>query len=266
MSRRAAGVWIPLDQLLALPLPAEALATLWRESLRMLPPEASRERQALQQVLQDHDRRRVEALCEAGDIQAALSLLEGLAASLDPEALAALIGQLMPVLHRHLVERAGPDPAPELVADPQRADQLWMADRWMCRLEGLPHSDSDLRRLTAEHLCRYAAIAWMAQPGPPARWRAVTLLQRLLQLLPESREWALPAIRDRLLQGVQELERAEALADPQHLAHLLQACAAMEHDPQMSPQAREALQLAVFRGHAALEVWQNLQSISPPAP
>jgi hypothetical protein len=40
----------------------------------------------------------------------------------------------------------------------------------------------------------------------------------------------------------------------------------MEHDPQMSPQAREALQLAVFRGHAALEVWQNLQSISPPAP
>ena len=266
MSRRAAGVWIPLNQLLALPLPAEALATLWRESLRMLPPEASRERQALQQVLQDHDRRRVEALCEAGDIQAALSLLEGLAPALEPERLAALLLRVLPELHRQLVDAAGADPAPAVVADPQRAERLWQADRWMRRLETLPHAPAVALGMMAEHICRYGAIAWMAQPGPPARWRAVTLLQRLLQLLPESREWALPAIRDRLLQGVQELERAEALADPQHLAHLLQACAAMEHDPQMSPQAREALQLAVFRGHAALEVWQNLQSISPPAP
>lgn len=261
-----AGVWIPLDQLLALPLPAEPLASLWRELLRGLPPAAVRERQALEQALQAHELRRVEALCEAGEIEAGLSRLEALAAGLDPTALAALLHRLMPGLHHKLVEQAGPSPAPELVADPLRAEQLWQADRWMRRLEQLPHQETDLRSLMAEHLCRYGAIAWMAQPGAAARWRAVALLQRLLQLLPEARDWVVPAIRDRLLHGVQELEQAEALADPQHLAQLLQACAAMGHDPQMPEQAREALHLAVFRGHAALEVWQNLEQLSPQAP
>jgi hypothetical protein len=85
-------------------------------------------------------------------------------------------------------------------------------------------------------------------------------------LQPEARSWAVPAIRDRLLEGVQELQQDDGLADPLHLAALLQACAAMEHDPELPQQAREALQLAVFRGRAALEVWQNLEQLSPPTP
>jgi hypothetical protein len=266
MNAAAPGVWIPLNQLLALPLPAEPLASLWRELQRDLPAEASRERLALEQALQAHELRRLEARFEAGEIEAGFSLLDGLAPELEPAALANLLSRLMPRLHHALVELAGPDPAPEVVADPRRAECLWLADQWMRRLEALPGQACELRPLMAEHLCRYAAVAWLAQPAPAARWRKLDLLQRLVLLQPEARSWAVPAIRDRLLEGVQELQQDEAIADPLHLAALLQACAAMEHDPQLPQQAREALQLAVFRGRAALEVWQNLEQLSPPTP
>ena len=66
MNAAAPGVWIPLNQLLALPLPAEPLASLWRELLRALPAEASRERLALEQALQAHELRRLEARFDAG--------------------------------------------------------------------------------------------------------------------------------------------------------------------------------------------------------
>ena len=149
-----AGVWIPLDQLLALPLPAEPLACLWRELLRALPPDAAREREALEQALQAHELRRVEALCEAGEIDAGLSRLEALAAGLDPTALAALLHRLMPGLHYRLVREAGPSPAPELMADPLRAEQLWQADRWMRRLEALPCEKAHRQEVMAEQICR----------------------------------------------------------------------------------------------------------------
>ena len=265
MNAAAPGVWIPLNQLLALPLPAEPLASLWRELLRALPAEASRERLALEQALQAHELRRLEARFDAGELEAGFSLLDGLAPELEPEQLAELLSRLMPKLHHALVELAGPNPAPEVAADPRRAECLWLADQWMRRLEALPGLASELRLLMAEHLCRYAVVAWLAQPPAVARWRTLDLLQRLVLLLPEARSWAVPAIRDRLLQAVQELQQDDGIADPQHLAALLQACAAMEHDPCLPQQAREALQLAVFRGRAAIDVWQNLEQLSPPA-
>ena len=266
MSTSTPGVWIPLDNLLALPLPAEALATLWRHLLRDLPPQAQREREALEHALQAHELGRVEAECKAGAIETALSRLEGLASSLEPETLATVLTRLMPVLHLQLVEQAGPDPAPEVTANPVRANQLWLADQWMRRLEKLPCPESDLRFLMAEHLCRYGAIAWMAQPGATARWRAVALLQRLLKLLPESRNWAVPAIRERLQKGVQDLDQTEMLSDPLHLSNLLEACAATEADADLSPAAVKTLHLAVFRGRTALELWQSLDKLRCVAP
>jgi hypothetical protein len=265
MNTDSPGVWIPLNQLLALPLPAEPLASLWRELLRSLPATASSERLALEQALQAHGLRQLQARVDAGELEVGFSLLDGLAPELEPELLAELLNRLMPSLHHALVELAGPDPTPEVVADPRRAECLWLADQWMRRLEALPGQACELRPLMAEHLCRYAAVAWLAQP-PAARWRKLDLLQRLVLLQPEARSWAVPAIRDRLLEGVQELQQDEGIADPLHLAALLQACAAMEHDPQLPQQAREALQLAVFRGRAALEVWQNLEQLSSPTP
>ena len=266
MNTDSPGVWIPLNQLLALPLPAEPLASLWRELLRSLPATASSERLALEQALQAHGLRQLQARFDAGELEVGFSLLDGLAPELEPELLAELLNRLMPGLVSALVESAGPKPAPEVIADPRRAECLWLADQWMRRLEALPGLASEPRLLMAEQLCRYAVVAWLAQPAAAARWRTLNLLQRLVLLLPEARSWAVPAIRDRLLQAVQELQQEDGIADPQHLAALLQACAAMEHDPQLPQQAREALQLAVFRGHAALEVWQNLEQLSPLTP
>lgn len=265
MNAAAPGVWIPLNQLLALPLPAEPLASLWRELLRALPAEASRERLALEQALQAHELRRLETRFDAGEIEVGFSLLDGLAPELEPEQLAELLSRLMPKLNHALVELAGPNPAPEVAADPRRAECLWLADQWMRRLEALPYQESDLRLLMAEQLCRYGAIAWMGQPGSASRWRAVALLQRLLLLLPEARNWAVPAIRERLQQGVQDLEQEGMLADPLHLSKLLEACAAMETEPDLTPQAVKALQLAVFRGRAALKLWQGLEQLTPSA-
>jgi hypothetical protein len=110
----------------------------------------------------------------------------------------------------------------------------------MRRLEALPGQACELRPLMAEHLCRYAAVAWLAQPAPAARWRKLDLLQRLVLLQPEARSWAVPAIRDRLLEGVQELQQDEAIADPLHLAALLQACAA-NFGVSLLPQAGDSL-------------------------
>ena len=265
MNAAAPGVWIPLNQLLALPLPAEPLASLWRELLRAMPAEASRERLALEQALQAHELRRLEASFDAGEIEAGFSLLDGFAGSLEPDQLADLLTRLIPALHHQLVILAGPTPSPEVAADPLRAELLWQADQWMRRMEALPYQESDLRLLMAEQLCRYGAIAWMAQPGASARWRAVALLQRLLLLLPEARNWAVPAIHERLQQGVQELEQEGMLADPLHLSKLLEACAAMETEPDLTPQAVKALQLAVFRGRAALKLWQSLEQLTPSA-
>lgn len=267
MSTTAPGVWIPLNNLLALPLPAEALATLWRQLLRDLPPDGGqRERQALEQALQAHELRRLQARFEAGEIEAGFSLLDGLAPDLEPAALANLLSELMPGLHQALVRQAGPKPAPEVVADPQRAERLWLTDRWVRQLETLPREEPNHSLVMAEQICRHAALAWMAQPGSFGRWRAVMLLQRLLQLLPQSRNWVVPTIRERLLPMVQELEQKQALADPQHLQRLLEVCAAMGSDPELPQPSRDALELAVFRGRAALEVWLNLDQLSAPDP
>lgn len=266
MTAPSPGVWIGLDQLLSLPLPAEALANLWRELLRSLPPEPSQERQALQQALLSHDLTRVEGLCRAGRIAAGLDLLEGLAPSVDPESLAAFLLPLMPLIHHTLVAEAGPDPDPALVADPQRAEALWHADRWMRRLEALPHVPSPLERLQAEQLCRYAVVAWTARSGDAARWRTLALLQRLLQLLPEASSWVVPAIRSYLQQGVEAILQENTLADPAHLTRLLEACEALEADPHLSDDACEALHLALYRGRAALTVWQKLEHLTPADP
>ena len=91
-----------------------------------------------------------------------------------------------------------------------------------------------------------------------ARQRSVALLQRLLVLLPEARSWIVPAIRDRLQQGLDELGQGGELVDPGQLADLFEACAAMGEDGGLPEQARQALQLAVFRGRATLEVWNSL--------
>lgn len=257
------GVWLPLDQLLSLPLPPEPLANLWRELLRSLPSDASQERRALQHALQIHDQRRVEALCSAGRIAAGLDLLEGLAPCFTPEDLATFILGLIPRIHHTLVEEAGPDPLPDVVADPQRAEALWLADRWMRRLELLPHDPSPLERLHAEQLCRYAVLAWVARSGDTARCRSLALLERLLQLLPEASSWVIAAIRDRLQQGVNALlQESGELADPVHLSRLLEACGALEADPDLSDDAREALRLALYRGRAALTVWQKLEHLT----
>jgi hypothetical protein len=258
MAELAAGVWIELERLLALPLPAEALASLWRELLRGLPEGASEERAALAAALEAHELRRIEALCLGSGLEEGLIRLEGLAPALEPERLAALLLRVLPELHRQLVDAAGADPAPAVVADPQRAERLWQADRWMRRLETLPHAPAVALGMMAEHICRYGAIAWMAQPGALARQRSVALLQRLLVLLPEARSWIVPAIRDRLQQGLDELERGDELVDPGQLADLFEACAAMGEDGGLPEQARQALQLAVFRGRATLEVWNSL--------
>lgn len=263
MTPPSPGVWIGLDQLLSLPLPAEPLANLWREVLRSLPPEASQERQALQKALLSHDQARVETLCRTGRIAAGLDLLEGLAPRFDPEGLAAFLLHLTPLIHHLLVEEAGPDPAPEVVEDPLRAEALWHSDRWMRRLEALPHEPSPLERLHAEQLCRYAVLAWAARSGDAARWRSLDLLQRLLHLLPEAHGWVVPAIRARLQQGVEDLLQENALADPVHLSRLLVACGALEGDPHLSDDAREALQLALYRGRAALAIWQKLEHLTP---
>jgi len=126
MNAAAPGVWIPLNQLLALPLPAEPLASLWRELLRALPAEASRERLALEQALQAHELRRLEARFEAGEIEAGFSLLDGLAPELEPVLLAELLSRLMPRPHHALVElirrrrwwpiRAGPNASGWLIS------------------------------------------------------------------------------------------------------------------------------------------------------
>ena len=266
MNAAVPGVWIPLNQLLALPLPAEPLASLWRELLRALPAEASRERLALEQALQAHELRRLEARFDAGEIEAGFSLLDGLAPELEPELLAELLSRLMPKLNHALVEQAGPKPAPEVLADPRRSECLWLADQWMRRLEALPRVESSRRVVMAEQLCRHGAIAWMGQPGSASRWRAVTLLQRLLILRPQARNWVVPAIRERLLQGMNELEQEGALADPQSLSRLVEACAALGADPDLPQQNRQALELAVFRGRAALDIWQNLDQFSFVAP
>ena len=258
MAELAAGVWIELERLLALPLPAEALASLWRELLRGLPEGASEERTALAAALEAYELGRIEALCLSDGIEEGLSRLEGQAPALDPERLAALLLRVLPELHRQLVDAAGADPAPELVADPQRAERLWQADRWMRRLEALPHAPSVPLAMMAEQICRYGAIAWMAQPGAVARRRSVALLQRMLVLLPEARSWIVPAIRDRLQQGLDELERGGELVDPGQFADLFEACAAMGEDRGLPEPARQALQLAVFRGRATLEVWNSL--------
>ncbi len=258
MAELAAGVWIELERLLALPLPAEALASLWRELLRGLPEGASEERTALAAALEAHELRRIEALCLGSGLEEGLLRLEGLAPALEPERLAALLLRVLPELHRQLVDAAGADPAPAVVADPQRAERLWQADRWMRRLETLPHAPAVALGMMAEHICRYGAIAWMAQPGALARQRSVALLQRLLVLLPEARSWIVPAIRDRLQQGLDELGQGGELVDPGQLADLFEACAAMGEDGGLPEQARQALQLAVFRGRATLEVWNSL--------
>lgn len=263
-SGSGAGVWIELERLLALPLPAESLACLWRELLRGLPEGASEERAALAAALEAYELRRIEALCfnggiENGTIEEGLSRLEGLAPALDPRRLARLLALLLPELHRQLVENVGSDPAPEVVADPLRAERLWQVDRWMRRLEALPHEESALLSMIAEQICRYGALAWLAQPGAAARQRAVLLLQRLLVLLPDARSWVLPAIRDRLQQTLDDLDQGGELVDPNQLAELFDACAAMAEDPGLPEEARAALKLAVFRGRSILEVWGSLK-------
>ncbi|MCX5926882.1 MAG: hypothetical protein NTZ23_06125 [Cyanobium sp. LacPavin_0920_WC12_MAG_63_22] len=261
MNAAAPGVWIPLNQLLALPLPAEPLASLWRELLRDLPAEASRERLALEQALQAHELRRLEARFDAGEIEAGFSLLDGLAPELEPELLAELLNRLMPGLQHALVELAGPNPATEVLKDPARADRLWLADQWMRRLEDLPGETSKRRAVIAEQLCRHGALAWMGHAGATSRRRALSLLQRLLHLNPKARNWVVPAIRERLHEDLRELEEGGALADPQHVSRLLETCAALGADPELPDQTRQTLELAVFRGRAGLEVWKRLEKL-----
>jgi hypothetical protein len=50
----------------------------------------------LEQALQAHELRRLEARFEAGEIEAGFSLLDGLAPELEPELLAELLSGLMP--------------------------------------------------------------------------------------------------------------------------------------------------------------------------
>ena len=235
----------------------------WSKAHETLSSGSGGPRQALQEALLRHELARVETLCSTGQIAAALDLLEGLAPGLDPSALAALLLRLLPPIHHTLVEAAGPDPDPMVVNDPKRADALWRADRWMQRLQAIPHDPYPLEHLHAEQLCRYGVLAWVGQSGEVARWRALSLLQRLLLLLPESRSWVVPAIRDRLLEGVEAVLQAETVADPLHLARLLEACGALEADPALSDDARDALRLALYRGRAALDVWQKLEQLTP---
>ncbi len=241
-----------------MPLPAAALAVLWRDLLLSLPTEAHEVRQALEQALIRHELNQLDVLIEQDRWEEMFGRLEVLAGQLSEAELARQLADLMPRLHHRLVEQAGSDPVPEVVADERRAELLWLSDHWMRRLEQLPFVRPDPLPLMAEHLCRYGAIAWMGRKGPQARRRALSLLERLHALLPEARDWVLPSIRERLLLTVEELSRQGELADPDQLQELLEVCRCLADEEALTSERRSAIAGAVFRGLAGLKLWRHL--------
>jgi hypothetical protein len=258
MTKKHSGIWIPLPRLLSLPLPAAALAVLWRDLLLSLPADAHEERQALEQALLRHELSHLDALIEQDRWEEMFSRLESLAGHLSEMDLAVHLADLTPRLYEFLVHQAGPDPAPEVVADERRAELLWLSDNWMRRFEQLPFERPDPLPLMAEHLCRYGALAWMRRQGPEARLRALALLERLHGLLPEARDWVLPSIRERLLLSVEELSQQGELADPDQLQGLLEACRCLADEKAVTSERRSAIDRAVFRGLASLQLWRQI--------
>jgi hypothetical protein len=258
MAETRSGVWIPLPRLLSLPLPAAALAVLWRDVLLSLPAEAHEVRQALEQALIRHELNQLDVLIEQDRWEEMFGRLEVLAGQLSEAELAGQLADLMPRLHHRLVEQAGSKPAPEIVAEQRRAELLWLSDNWMRRLEQLPFERPDRLLVMAEHLCRYGAIAWMGRKDPQARRRALSLLERLHVLLPEARGWVLPNIRERLLLSVEELSQKGELADPDHLEELLEACRCLADKEGMTSERQSAIAAAVFRGLASLKLWRHI--------
>ncbi|MCP9917502.1 hypothetical protein [Cyanobium sp. ATX 6F1] len=258
MAKKQSGIWISLPRLLSLPLPAAALAVLWRDLLLSLPADAHEERQALEQALMRHELSQHDVLIDQDRWEQMFSRLESLVGQLSEAELAGHLADLTPRLYQFLVHQAGPDPAPEVMADERRAELLWLSDNWMRRFEQLPFERPDPLPLMAEHLCRYGALTWMRRKGPQARLRALSLLQRLHALLPEARDWVLPSIRERLILSVEELSQEGELADPDQLQELLEACRCLADEEALTSERRSAIDGAVFRGLASLQLWRQI--------
>lgn len=253
------GVWIPLPQLLSLPLPASALAVLWRYLLLSLPAEAVEERQAIEAALLGHEVTQLDVLIEQDRLEEMFSRMESLAGQLSVIDLSNHLSELLPRLHELLVDQAGSIPAPEVLADERRAELLWLSDQWMrCLEQQLSFKRTDRLSVIAEQLCRYGALAWMEQKGTNARQRALSLLDRLHRLLPEASDWVLQGISERLLETLEELTHKSELTDPDQLQEMLEACRCLADNNGVSAERRSSIDQAVFRGLASLQLWREI--------
>lgn len=194
---------VPLETLLELPLPAEALATVWREAMTWTADGTVRRRLALALAVLELDRCR--DIGEGGDWSAVIPRLEGwettwqgLCTSADEEELEqcrpqwqAAMARLLAALQQHLNTSLEAPPAtdretPQLV---NWAELLW----WCWERRDPAGGDPALR----ERLCRLGAIAWLAlagfrRGGPrglQASGRAQALLVELATLTPPDVLW-----------------------------------------------------------------------------
>lgn len=214
---------VPLETLLELPLPAAALATVWREAIGWTADGAVRRRLALELAVLELDRCR--EIGEGGGWATVISRLEGweatwqdLCATASADELEACrpqwqqaMARLLASLQRHLNSSLEAPPA----SDHETAELCgWAELLWWCWERRDPTGGDPILR---ERLCRLGAIAWLAlagfrrgtAAGLLASGRAQALLVELAAQTPPEVLW----IRNGLQQGLADHLAAGPPAD-----------------------------------------------------
>lgn len=266
------GLRVDLDWLLGLPLEGPALTILWSAVRDQLSAEATPSPQtkaawvALEGALARQELLTIRQRCLGGDWFEGLAALEELLEHPKSQAepplgtdtllTARVLAEVMVELHHHLID---PDAPPSPFDEDQRAELMWRAHEFLVRLELLPGPRPPQLPVVIEQINRRGALAWMDRSSSLARSRAIDLLLRLCAVNPDARKWALPAIRGRLSEEVQEM----ALSNPhgpieaEGLARLLRWCEGLATvDPPGEP-ARVALRQALLRGRLSLDLLQS---------
>lgn len=266
MSPDAFVLQVPLERLLELPLPAAALATVWREAMTWSADAGLRRRLALELAVLELDRCR--ELGESQGWATVLPRLEGwettwqnlcAVASADEldhcrpqwqEAMARLLEALAQHLNSSL--EAPPSTEAETPALVAWADLLW----W-CWERRDPEGGDPTQR---ERLCRLGAIAWLAladfrRGGPgglQASGRAQALLVDLAALTPPEVVW----IRNGLQQGLADHLAAGPPPDGDWTPRLSWAELIVERS--ISSEERDRTSQQLWTARAALDIAARL--------
>jgi len=208
----AVTLQVGLDTLLELPLPAEALATVWREAMGWTTEPAVQRRLALELAVLELDRCR--EMGETQGWQGVIGRLEGWEHTWQQLCSVASADELEPCraqwqqsmerllasLQQHLNDSLAAPPA----TDHETAQlQEWAELLWWCWERRDPQGgDPPLR----ERLCRLGAIAWLAlagfRRGTPAGLQAAGRAQKLLVQLAEQTPPEVVWIRNGLQDGL----------------------------------------------------------------